>query len=146
MRGATSQCQSQATQGPHFNPRSSCEERPSGITARPSTRAFQSTLLMRGATSYQWGRCGSSTFQSTLLMRGATRSSHRLLTISTDFNPRSSCEERLKNLMDIEKDNIISIHAPHARSDGSEAWTTYMGGYFNPRSSCEERRHVAFKH
>ena len=55
---------------------------------------FQSTLLMRGATFDGSGNISISTFQSTLLMRGATFSE----TERTD-------------------DLIISIHAPHARSD-----------------------------
>ena len=58
---------------------------------------------------------GLFTFQSTLLMRGATDLSaaeqHKV-----NFNPRSSCEERLG-------------YYGHWESDG----------YFNPRSSCEER-------
>ena len=77
-------------------------------------------------------------FQSTLLMRGATRCRSRARQ-SANFNPRSSCEERLlliATLPDgtrfqstllmrgattmgyvskVRKD--ISIHAPHARSD-----------------------------
>ena len=57
---------------------------------------FQSTLLMRGATSFCTLRSTASVFQSTLLMRGATR--------HTAF----------VNLF-----KVISIHAPHARSDGS---------------------------
>ena len=59
-----------------------------------SIQLFQSTLLMRGATSLPtaW-RHSRELFQSTLLMRGATggrqnAGRHR------HFNPRSSCEER----------------------------------------------------
>ena len=55
-------------------------------------------------------------FQSTLLMRGATRKRKIMLALLANFNPRSSCEERL------------SIRMPHPRN-----------AYFNPRSSCEER-------
>ena len=60
-----------------------------------TSRLFQSTLLMRGATCVPVPvpryRCR---FQSTLLMRGATQAD---------------------NLLDLAP--IISIHAPHARSD-----------------------------
>ena len=35
----------------HFNPRSSCEERPISELSVSSLFEFQSTLLMRGATS-----------------------------------------------------------------------------------------------
>ena len=56
----------------NFNPRSSCEERPVENGLESFTIAFQSTLLMRGAT------------RSISLKVGIH-----------DFNPRSSCEERL---------------------------------------------------
>ena len=56
-------------------------------------------------------------FQSTLLMRGATRVPLRLRFTQTNFNPRSSCEERLP---------VLSFNS-HCTN-------------FNPRSSCEERR------
>ena len=59
-------------------------------------------------------------FQSTLLMRGATRAVQQPAPSTSDFNPRSSCEERLRRQ-----------HVP-------------VGGLdFNPRSSCEERRTFA---
>ena len=57
-------------------------------------------------------------FQSTLLMRGATtRTNTRLATMCTYFNPRSSCEERHKHNSPYTISDSISIHAPHARSD-----------------------------
>ena len=123
-----------------FNPRSSCEERlcPFCDTGKP--RKFQSTLLMRGATINETMQSIQSIFQSTLLMRGATaprrlscahrayfnpRSSceeRRCLDRAVDFfeyfNPRSSCEERRAHLThDGHCAILISIHAPHARSD-----------------------------
>ena len=103
----------------HFNPRSSCEERPLVFEHDPLYYAisihapharsdyiievkvkarnvkFQSTLLMRGATAGLF--CKSLPcvrFQSTLLMRGATCLRAR----------------------DVDAE-CISIHAPHARSD-----------------------------
>ena len=102
-------------------------------------------------------------FQSTLLMRGATRFApclHRRL----HFNPRSSCEERPDGDPRRGRDILISIHAPHARSDILRAaydcivksisihapharsdlefirHFPFFQSYFNPRSSCEERR------
>ena len=85
------------------------------------------------------------------------------MTTSIDFNPRSSCEERPGCNAGNDCYSQISIHAPHARSDGYtpvEATkemifqsTLLMRGAtldrrqgqrsradFNPRSSCEERR------
>ena len=55
-------------------------------------------------------------FQSTLLMRGATRVAY-----------------------EDDKQVVISIHAPHARSDAYVGIRMYPIRNFNPRSSCEER-------
>ena len=72
MRGATIQGEARR-KCLHFNPRSSCEERPMLRSASPVLVVFQSTLLMRGATRGSCGTSSASTaFQSTLLMRGAT--------------------------------------------------------------------------
>ena len=60
------------TSSSHFNPRSSCEERHVPLSSSITANQFQSTLLMRGATSWQLERC---------------------------------------------RQGLISIHAPHARSD-----------------------------
>ena len=144
----------------HFNPRSSCEERQSARLIRQLKFAFQSTLLMRGAT---WEICNdkitdifqstllmrgatsslrrashASTFQSTLLMRGATRESHRPWPPGY-FNPRSSCEERLISLFCA---SILSYFNPRSSCEERLVWRhprlrIYL--YFNPRSSCEER-------
>ena len=125
---------------------------------------FQSTLLMRGATSTSPPLCVRlKKFQSTLLMRGATDAygkgpgwyaisihaphARSDLTIhsrrrsgSKNFNPRSSCEERLSRVFRSPKGQI-SIHAPHARSDPRTTPDAPSGSWhFNPRSSCEERR------
>ena len=80
-----------------------------------------------------------TTFQSTLLMRGATSRSPRSRAVLAHFNPRSSCEERRESreppfdpfyfnprssceerleIRGSDKPDVkISIHAPHARSD-----------------------------
>ena len=102
----------------NFNPRSSCEERLYEAACYLYDRIFQSTLLMRGATSACAFAVASPNisihapharsdlrlkvllninpaFQSTLLMRGAT------------CQGRAACDFEL----------AISIHAPHARSD-----------------------------
>ena len=117
---------------------------------------------MRGATvKGRDGKAHDIAFQSTLLMRGATRL-HHLRIRRRYFNPRSSCEERRPWLLLCRVRIIISIHAPHARSDDREIADFLVGVisihapharsdartaracqrsiYFNPRSSCEERR------
>ena len=78
---------------------------------------FQSTLLMRGATIEADNMSIDKQFQSTLLMRGATKKGE-----------------------DVPYCHLISIHAPHARSDKiAAAFGVQPNYYFNPRSSCEER-------
>ena len=124
----------------YFNPRSSCEERPSSNICILLASKFQSTLLMRGATSWAHAPLWCSpisihapharsdmgvlpgniieTFQSTLLMRGATARAAQRLQRPVHFNPRSSCEERPPVFMD----------------------SSPIDADFNPRSSCEERQ------
>ena len=141
MRGATASSQSSAAGGLNFNPRSSCEERldHAGDTVdhvsisihAPHARSdafklndvkaflqFQSTLLMRGATSMMYVSPRYAAFQSTLLMRGAT-------TIGTaKASPAIKFQSTL--LMRGATRYPYSRRPPH---------------HFNPRSSCEERRH-----
>ena len=128
------------TQIQYFNPRSSCEERLAGFLLTAIRCVFQSTLLMRGATSageafsaagqdfnprssceerllYHIHRAKVAEFQSTLLMRGATRAQCGGGCKGLYFNPRSSCEER--------QGKFCMVMHSHD---------------FNPRSSCEERR------
>ena len=123
-----------------FNPRSSCEERPapllqwlpdlqisihapharsdaSSAAARAAVLPFQSTLLMRGATQGFLCIFDRVLFQSTLLMRGATRPLRLRQAGHGHFNPRSSCEERRRFHQLLIRAILISIHAPHARSD-----------------------------
>ena len=93
-----------------------------GATRTASRRAvsrheFQSTLLMRGATVWAAKFIAAVAFQSTLLMRGATRVTDPRRTAAGYFNPRSSCEERHYRLVVGLSEEEISIHAPHARSD-----------------------------
>ena len=94
-------------------------------------------------------------------MRGATCPSSCGASDCRNFNPRSSCEERpglsfgqaIEAMISIHAPHarsdlvvfgwedvvVISIHAPHARSDHSCNGLTLQGRNFNPRSSCEER-------
>ena len=103
MRGATTAAVFSSSATMHFNPRSSCEERQQQQGRIEITDLFQSTLLMRGATTGILPIIRSiKGFQSTLLMRGATRVGLLLLLAV-----------------------LISIHAPHARSD-----TSYDAGLF----------------
>ncbi len=102
--------------------------------------SFQSTLLLRGATTgivkrYMRMRafnprssCESDLgkkripalaryFQSTLLLRGATSRNIQAPNRRAFFNPRSSCEERPYGTLSVLTRSSFSIHAPLARSD-----------------------------
>ena len=57
----------------------------------------------------------------------------------TNFNPRSSYEERQQPIL-TSNGTWISIHAPHTRSDSKRARARSCLIHFNPRSSYEERR------
>ena len=162
----------------------------SACVSRIPCGVFQSTLLMRGATHDK--SATSNRYQISIHAPHARSDNdnvtdyHYALIISihapharsdggrahdaqstTDFNPRSSCEERLNAQLRVVEVIQISIHAPHARSDhlftkvvGDDFLfqsTLLMRGAtgcvrprssrcdFNPRSSCEERlyRHQA---
>ena len=104
----------------HFNPRSSCEERRFSSLLDVAFTQFQSTLLMRGATRSTAYPSNTDVFQSTLLMRGATAIRRtRGATISFQSTLLMRGATRFQHLMI--HGWIISIHAPHARSDTSTA-------------------------
>ena len=99
-------------------------------------------------------------------MRGATYHDRPNYATIPYFNPRSSCEERQETLSTYFTCLLISIHAPHARSDRHSiiaCFAAYISIHapharsdygrdsscsswmnFNPRSSCEERRAAHF--
>ena len=141
MRGATLISAPSALFFTHFNPRSSCEERRPASSCMTTTVAFQSTLLMRGATRLARLVRLSKLFQSTLLMRGATSVSTRpssALLFQSTLLMRGATFFFAVNLIE---PILISIHAPHARSDPSVCFMILAVPNFNPRSSCEERPH-----
>ena len=163
MRGATFLSVLHALSIRNFNPRSSCEER-HGKTSllwqmakisihAPHARSddpWIDALVSWTKISIHAPHARSDdildtfgaledTFQSTLLMRGATCRGGNDAGCEHDFNPRSSCEERRLSTRKRLQSSGISIHAPHARSDGFCISKRRKTAYFNPRSSCEER-------
>ena len=80
--------------------------------------SFQSTLLMRGATQRQPRAATSCQFQSTLLMRGATRPSQSMIS-TFRFQSTLLMRGATAGCLGAWRHAVISIHAPHARSD---AW------------------------
>ena len=123
----------------NFNPRSSCEERRRSWLTKDRTTEFQSTLLMRGATSSAIRTTSKKVFQSTLLMRGATTTVRKLNKELEEFQSTllmRGATRALAGFSHIRKFQStllmrgatisshptgrwchISIHAPHARSD-----------------------------
>ena len=101
----------------NFNPRPSYEERRTNGSLCFGYKTFQSTPLIRGATTVVFlPLVATSQFQSTPLIRGATSSKdHDVFYF------------------------IISIHAPHTRSDCFSRSISSSRFYFNPRPSYEER-------
>ena len=78
-------------------------------------------------------------FQSTLLMRGATsRCRCRRLLQDISIHAPHARSDPMVTPRGVERH--ISIHAPHARSDRASCRSAHKGRHFNPRSSCEERQ------
>ncbi len=145
MRGATRWLESGRTSMSYFNPHSPCGERLSAVADRLQLPIFQSTLPMRGATvraiplqleqedfnphspcgerhGGEGGEGGDDLFQSTLPMRGATVPTPRRCSYCHNFNPHSPCGERLPVRVLASSDDLISIHTPHAGSDGIRSY------------------------
>ena len=81
----------------NFNPRSPYGERRYGAECALGRKEFQSTLPLRGATSYFLAAISTARY----------------------FNPRSPYGERPRFMFYFGGDNNISIHAPLTGSDGS---------------------------
>ena len=72
MRGATRWYRMEDRRQPDFNPRSSCEERPSRLTLRVLSANFNPRSSCEERQLQQEISAALTEFQSTLLMRGAT--------------------------------------------------------------------------
>ena len=105
----------------HFNPHSPCGERLHHKQNHAPYFAFQSTLPMRGAT---W--CKSKGFQRKMHFNphspcGERRYASANPADKMHFNPHSPCGERRHTLTALSRSGGISIHTPHAGSDGKIA-------------------------
>ena len=124
----------------NFNPRSPCGERPLSAEAAADILAISihapraGSDLSQAAEEMKRGR-----FQSTLPVRGATRAPQLNYIAKKDFNPRSPCGERQKEVDDLRQEFSISIHAPRAGSDTADDVVKKIINDFNPRSPCGER-------
>ena len=126
----------------HFNPRSSCEERPYVYLAIVfSPYIFQSTLLMRGATcAYCRPAPRRAYFNPRSSCEERPRATASRSAPSANFNPRSSCEERLNTVDRGVKANPFQSTLLMRGATLHRATARVKAADFNPRSSCEERR------
>ena len=117
MRGATRRRAGMSCAARHFNPRSSCEE-------RPSVRTYDDWII---AISIHAPHARSDVI------------TNPFVTLFLNFNPRSSCEERPPGLATrIKKFNFNPRSSCEERLD--ILLNLLIKSFdFNPRSSCEER-------
>ena len=99
--------------------------------------AFQSTLPMRGATDHLH-EAGCRSYFNPRSPCGERLKLPLMINLDTYFNPRSPCGERFTDCRRRRR-VAISIHAPHAGSEGSVSRTSAAVQDFNPRSPCGER-------
>ena len=138
MRGATLRRTSTAMTSLDFNPRAPCGARQITLLEEICSRLFQSTRPMRGATPARRRSKRNRKFQSTRPMRGATvtdtRERLRLLFQST--RPMRGATQQHRSC---ERQERISIHAPHAGRDRERNPALLLGQNFNPRAPCGAR-------
>ena len=103
---------------------------------------FLSTLSLRRATLVCEWHTRPESFLSTLSLRRATSWRFPLMTLQTNFYPRSPCGERLLLCHFLRFDRHISIHALLAESDPRQYARRNAHMYFYPRSPCGERLHA----
>ena len=102
--------------------------------------SFQSTLPVRGATPARLRPFKGHSHFNPRSPCGERPPSCTVTCIVRDFNPRSPCGERLPPGDRQPLGSVISIHAPRAGSDWTNANSTHYNRHFNPRSPCGERQ------
>ena len=103
----------------NFYPRSPCGERHLNLPSRPIDKNISIHALLAESDAYTMTTtiCIAS-FLSTLSLRRATQNRPRPSAGINEFYPRSPCGERPVGVFLCYLDNIISIHALLAESDG----------------------------
>ena len=149
--------------GCYFNPRSPCGERLDHVVQHNHWNGFQSTLPLRGATSFgfeiaeqdvisihaplagsdhvaPWVPPPFIGFQSTLPLRGATSPfKWQQADRSRNFNPRSPCGERRGVMLETVLMYLFQSTLPLRGATLSFLHSKKALIYFNPRSPCGER-------
>ena len=101
-----------------FNPRPSCEGRPDGMHTHSSFSQFQSTPLMRGATTSSARPCRAAPVSIHAPHARGDLSAHpAALPLDVSIHaPHARGDWLVFAARDVP---VVSIHAPHARGDGS---------------------------
>ena len=114
-----------------------------GATVSPSIGThpslFQSTLLMRGATSTRALACWNHHFNPRSSCEERLPPLSQSCEVTTYFNPRSSCEERRFGVVADDKDAVFQSTLLMRGATDAACVLVSLPTYFNPRSSCEER-------
>ena len=141
LRRATKSYTTTCAMTKDFYPRSPCGERRLYVEEDKIRTTFLSTLSLRRATTAPRAlqRCLPE-FLSTLSLRRATCRICTLTTGAVYFYPRSPCGERPGGVLQLVKQQAISIHALLAESDHYSMGRYAQSFNFYPRSPCGERR------
>ena len=123
-----------------FNPRTSCEVRPSQCRKVVHFFMFQSTHLLRGATTEQNFDALTGQVSIHAPLARCDRRTTRVDRYVFRFNPRTSCEVRHPIFLINRLERFVSIHAPLARCDCNHLGCYRHSHRFNPRTSCEVRQ------
>ena len=123
----------------HFNPHSPCGERHVLDYDKAQADKFQSTLPMRGATRPPRALASNISNFNPHSPCGERRWRKKCSRRYNYFNPHSPCGERPSVVLPLPRRGSISIHTPHAGSDGQRANLGRCLGNFNPHSPCGER-------
>ena len=110
-----------------------------------SSKSFQSTLPLRGATLNSVVNRPSLIFQSTLPLRGATQARTWNETAYLRFQSTLPLRGATQNRLPARPHVGISIHTPLAGSDACRRACTAWDWNFNPHSPCGERRSIYIK-
>ena len=105
-----------------------------------TTWMFQSTPLLRGATTVTLTLQRLFLFQSTPLLRGATNLQGGIL-LQFEVSIHAPLARGDAKIIHLSHLLSVSIHAPLARGDDVSCTTLRTSPCFNPRPSCEGRRH-----
>ena len=123
-----------------FNPRTSCEVRPGGLCAG----SLQILISIHAPLARCDGDQEKSPRRREISIHAPLARCDRLkigsINCLINFNPRTSCEVRLRMYWARLQKWGISIHAPLARCDVYQAGERMGVRHFNPRTSCEVRR------